>query len=228
MLTESQLVAYFQRAVAERWGYVWSLNGELYTRDLAEKYHRNRRSTSSSRDPATYWLEDCARWIGKMAADCSGGIVGAIRTVDPKYSDRKANTFYSQCTEKGKISTLPEEPGLCLWRSGHIGVYEGNGYALEFRGTEYGAVRTKVSSRPWTNWGRLRDIQYGDTDTVIDAPNEDNKVISLASPYMRGEDIAMLQAALNGLGYDCGKADGIAGANTMRGIRAFVAAHEGV
>lgn len=224
-MTAKRLVAYFQRAVNEKWGYVWSLNGELYTRELAEKYKRNRRSTSAGRNPATYWTEDCAKWIGRMAADCSGGIVGAIRTVDPGYGDRTANTFYSQCTEKGKISTLPEEPGLCLWKSGHIGVYEGNGYALEFRGTEYGCVRTKVSSRPWTNWGRLRDIDYG-ADT--EAPNEDNKVIMLTSPYMRGEDIAALQSALNGLGYDCGKADGIAGANTMAGIRAFVEAHKEV
>lgn len=159
-ITATQLVACFQRYCAEKWGYVWSLNGELYTQAMADKNKANKRSTSSWRDPATYWTVDCKRWIGCMAADCSGGIVSAIREYDPNYGDRTANTFYSQCTEKGSISTIPETPGLCVWRSGHIGVYEGNGYVIEFRGTEYGCVRTKLKDRNFTNWGRLRDVDY--------------------------------------------------------------------
>jgi len=97
------LVAYFRRAVDEGWGYVWGLNGTLYTKELAEKYKAAGRSTSKSRNPETYWTEDCKRWFGRMCADCSGGIVGAMRTVDPGYKDRTANTFYSQCVETGKI-----------------------------------------------------------------------------------------------------------------------------
>ena len=215
-LTARQLVGYYQHAVAEKWGYVWSLNGELYPRELAERYHATKRSTSSWRDPATYWLTDCARWIGKMAADCSGGIVGAIRTVDPTYIDRTANLFYAQCTEKGPISTIPEIPGLCVWRDGHIGVYEGDGYVLEFRGTEYGAVRTKLKDRNFTNWGRLRDINYTEETDMA-------KIITKNLAY--DADVQALQTALNALGYDCGTADGKAGDKTMAGISAFCAAH---
>ena len=51
------------------------------------------------------------------------------------------------------------------------------------------------------------------------------KIIKITTPLMRGSDIKALQAALNGLGYDCGKADGIAGENTLRAIKAFVQAH---
>ena len=220
ILAAKQLVAYFQKAVTEGWGYVWSLNGELYTREKAEYYHKIQRNTSDHRDPATYWLTDCARWIGKMAADCSGGIVGAIRTVDQSYTDRGANTFYSQCAEKGKISTVPETPGLCVWRDGHIGVYEGNGYALEFRGTEYGCVRTKLKDRNFTNWGRLRDVNYtNEEETKVP------KIINIQSPIIYDADVECLQAALNALGYECGAADGKAGEKTMVGIAAFCAAH---
>lgn len=218
-LTAAQLVAYFQMAVAEGWGYVWSLNGELYTRELAEYYHKIKRDTNKNRDPKTYWLTDCARWIGKMAADCSGGIVGAIRTVDPSYIDRTANLFFAQCTDSGKISTIPEIPGLCVWRDGHIGIYEGNGNVLEFRGTDYGAVRTKLKDRNFTHWGRLGDIKYNTED--IDMA----KVIRITSPIVYDADVQALQAALNALGYDCGTADGKAGAKTMAGIAAFCEAH---
>ena len=216
-LTPKQLVTYFQKAVAEGWGYVWALNGELYSREKAEYFDKIQRNTSENRNPKTYWLQDCAKWIGKMAADCSGGIVGAFRSVDPSYKDTGANTFYSQCTEKGKIATIPEIPGLCVWRDGHIGVYEGNGYALEFRGTDYGCVRTKLKDRNFTNWGKLRDIQYETEENIVP------KVITKNLAY--DADVQALQAVLNSLGYDCGIADGKAGDNTMKGIAAFCAAH---
>lgn len=220
MLTSVQLVTYFQKAVAEHWGYVWSLNGELYTRAMAEKYHADKRPTSKYRDPATYWLIDCARWIGKMAADCSGGIIGALRTDNPKAGDKSADTLYSNCTKKGPISTIPEVPGLCVWRKDHIGVYEGNGYILEFKTTEEGASRTRVNERDFTNWGYLRDVRY----TKEEEPTMP-KVITLKNPIVYDPDILLLQNALNALGYDCGTADGKAGTKTINGIEAFCTAH---
>lgn len=216
-MTVQKLIAYFQRAVTEKWGYVWSLNGEMYTREKAQEYHDKKRSTSSWRDPATYWLKDCARWIGKMAADCSGGIVGAIRTVIPGYGDRTANTFYNQCTDKGKIATIPEIPGLCVWRDGHIGIYEGGGNVLEFRGTEYGAVRTVLKDRNFTHWGKLRDIVYGKEESTV------AKIITKNLSF--DGDVQTLQTALNALGYPCGTPDGKAGDKTLAGIKAFCEAH---
>lgn len=159
-ITSKQLVDCFKRYCAEKWGYVWGLNGELYTQAMANKFKAEKRGTSAWRDSATYWTEDCKRWIGKHAADCSGGIISAIREFDPKYTDRAANTFYSQCAEKGPVKTIPEIPGLCVWRDGHIGIYEGGGNVIEFRGAEYGCVRTKLSARNFTNWGKLRNVDY--------------------------------------------------------------------
>lgn len=222
-LSAMALVAYFQRAVEQNWGYVWSLNGEFYTPALAQKYHAIQRPTSKYRDPATYWLQDCAKWIGTMAADCSGGIVGALRTADPAYGDRSANTFFAQCVETGPILQIPEVPGLCVWLEGHIGVYEGKGSILEFRGTDYGCVRTKLSQRNFTHWGRLRDVDYGSAG--LPGETAGPLVLAIQSPLLRGEAIAALQAALNGLGYPCGEADGIAGKKTMAGVAAFCAAH---
>ena len=197
-ITATQLVDYFRRAVTEGWGYVWSLNGQLYTRTLAQQYHDKRRSTSKSRNPATYWLKDCARWIGKMAADCSGGIVGAFRSVHPTYGDRTADTFHSQCTEKGTVKTIPEIPGLCVWRKGHIGIYEGNGNVLEFRGTNYGAVRTRLKERDFTHWGRLRDVDYSEKGGTAMNPN-DNSTNILVSDEITPE---MLSELSHGKGDD--------------------------
>lgn len=60
----------------------------------------------------------------------------------------------------GSIATMPEIPGLALWKDGHIGVYIGNGYAIEAMGTRYGVVKTEVSKRNWTHWCKLPHITY--------------------------------------------------------------------
>ena len=50
-------------------------------------------------------------------------------------------------------------------------------------------------------------------------------VFRLTSPMMRGENVKLMQTALNACGYDCGKADGICGKATMTAVKAFATAH---
>lgn len=219
-VTNTDIVKFFQKAVKEKWGYVWCLNGVLYTQEMAEKFKKERKSTPRGRTYKTYWTEDCKQWIGKMAADCSGGIVAAIRTKIPTYTDRTANTFRSQFSEYGKISTIPEIPGLAVWRNGHIGIYEGNGYVLEFRGTAYGAVRTKLAERGFNYWGKIRDVDYG--DAKID-PTKWNvyRLLKYTKPMLKGDDVKELQTRLNAAGFDCGKIDGIFGKKTEAAVMAY-------
>lgn len=47
------------------------------------------------------------------------------------------------------------------------------------------------------------------------------RVLKVDSPMMRGEDVREMQERLNALGYSCGKADGIFGQNSDKGVRAF-------
>ena len=55
---------------------------------------------------------------------------------------------------------MPETPGLAVWRSGHIGVYVGDGEVIEAMGTAYGVVRTKLAERSWTAWLEIPYISY--------------------------------------------------------------------
>lgn len=219
----TDILRYFQRAVTEGWGYVWGLNGELYTEERARKYKAAGRSTSPWRDPETYWTEDCKRWFGKMSADCSGGIVGAMRTIQPRYADRTANTFRSQFVECGTVDTIPEIPGVAVWRSGHIGIYEGAGDVLEFRGTEYGAVRTRLADRSFTHWGKLKDVVYPTWWTV-------NRLLKHTAPMQRGADVKELQTRLICDGFikvlvagelKTVKPDGIFGPITEAAVKAY-------
>ncbi len=48
-----------------------------------------------------------------------------------------------------------------------------------------------------------------------------DRVLVLAAPQLRGDDIAELQDALNRLGFDCGRPDGILGPATARALEDF-------
>lgn len=76
------------------------------------------------------------------------------------YGGSNATDYQWQALPYGAISTMPEIPGLMLWKSGHAGVYIGGGYAIEAMGTSKGVVKTKVSDRNWQGWGKLPYIDY--------------------------------------------------------------------
>ena len=130
----------------------------------------------------------------KVCADCVGGCkgyawtnggvgvlesIGTSKTFSSKYGahgcpDESANGMFSYAKSKGcawgDISTLPEIPGIALRFDGHVGYYVGNGYAVEWRGFNYGCVRTRVKDRPWTHWYKLPFIDY--SEGVIAPPDE--------------------------------------------------------
>lgn len=78
-------------------------------------------------------------------ADCSGFIVGLWRKqgiVKPGF-DANANSLYnSYCTKTDK-----PVPGDLCWKSGHIGLYVGGGYAVEAAGGAYGIQIVSASGK---------------------------------------------------------------------------------
>jgi cell wall-associated NlpC family hydrolase len=111
--------------------------------------------------------------IGERVHDCVGLIKGYLwsdtPTSTPKYNssqDVSANGMLGKCKIQGKISTIPEIPGVLVFMSGHVGVYIGNGYVIEAKGFEYGVVKTALKGRGWTHWGKCPFIIYPDTKPV--------------------------------------------------------------
>lgn len=90
------------------------------------------------------------------AVDCSGLIasfgVGGVR-----------NDMMRSSSNKGSISTLPEIPGLGLYMPGHVGVYIGNGMAVDARDYGIDVCYESISSMPWTNWFEISGIDYGES-----------------------------------------------------------------
>lgn len=119
---------------------------------------------------------DFTKQYGQRAHDCIGLIKGYLWSdtpiSPPKYNaaqDIDANIALKKCTESGKISTIPEIPGLAVFMKNHVGVYIGGGYVIEARGHDYGVVKTPLKGRGWTSWGKLPWIEYatGKPPTVV-------------------------------------------------------------
>lgn len=196
----------------QRWGYVYSAQGELYTKALAAKWGAQKRAGKN----ATYYTQTCARWIGRRVVDCSGMIVQAIRAYKPDYKDRSSATLYlRETSERGAIDTMPEVAGLIVYKKGHIGLYVGGGKVIEARGAAYGVVISDLSTQRWTNWGRLRDVMY---DTHVDKPIF-TRNLRYKSPMMRGEDVRELQRLLHDAGQRI-EQDGIFGPRTRDAVKA--------
>ena len=158
------LVAYVTHAWESGWGYVWGTFGQTLTESLMESKIRQYPDGVGS-----YADVIRSKWLGGRTADCVGLIKGygwldtdsmTIRYGTNGMPDIGADTMYRNAAVKGPISTIPETPGLAVWKSGHIGVYIGGGEVIEAMGTHYGVVKTQLTDRNWTAWLEIPYIQY--------------------------------------------------------------------
>ena len=185
-------------------------------------------------------------WSGGGQAMLDGiGREGAIAEVYGSNGcpDKGANSMFTYAKSKGMdwgaIGALPEIVGLALTKTGHVGYYVGNGYAVEWKGFSYGCVKTKVAGRGWTYWYKLPFIQYGDiaaanpdtSDTTTDGSSQSDSGLGTRTlrytkghTMLRGEDVLAVQARLIELGFDPGKADGVYGPLTSAAVVSFQAA----
>lgn len=160
MYTNIGLVEHAKMALKERWGYVYGTFGSVLTEQLLKDKLKQYPS-----NVVAYESFIRANWMGKMVTDCVGLIKSylwwnGVKAVYSSLYDVSANGMYERAKEKGPISTMPEIPGLCVWRTGHIGVYIGNGEVIEARGTKYGVVKTKIKERTFTHWLKCPFIIY--------------------------------------------------------------------
>lgn len=234
MFTNKQLVQYVQLVYDASWVYWYGTCGYKCTESLYNSKAKQYPSHYTASRKAAYMADIKA---GRMCADC----VGMIKSFFWKGGDISGKNVYASnhcpdvsadgmiklCKKSGPIANMPDIPGLVVWKSGHIGVYIGDGYTIEMRGFAYDCVKRKVSAGPWTKWGKLPAsmLEYSD----MDKPTDD--YIALGDRLLRngseGDDVRELQRALIELGYSCGSwgVDGDFGDATELAVKAFQARH---
>ena len=139
---------------------------------------------------------------GTPVCDCVGLIKGIVWRADhagayQADSDLSANGMYGKCALNGPIATLPEKPGIVVWKDGHIGVYAGNGVVVEARGVDVGVIRSNIKDLPWTNWGECHLIDYS-APQVSDMEQRANAAeAKLASLTLTATGLSSQVTALN-------------------------------
>lgn len=155
--TNTGLVAHAKNALADKtkymWGGIYRPITDAYVDQLAKMYpeqYTSARKQMLKALPDGYYGIDCVGliksyyWGGKG----SKGYKGA--------TDVNAHGMYNAAQFKGKIDTLPEQPGLILYckTRPHVGIYIGNGEVIEStlssRGD--GVTKSKLKDFAWEYW----------------------------------------------------------------------------
>ncbi|MBQ7810795.1 MAG: peptidoglycan-binding protein [Clostridia bacterium] len=90
------------------------------------------------------------------AVDCSGLIY--------MYAGGDRCAMIDYCQDSGYVSDgVPNIHGLGLYQPGHVGVYVGNGMAVDARSSDYGICYESVYDKDWSMWFKHETISYPDT-----------------------------------------------------------------
>ncbi|AGL02873.1 hypothetical protein [Desulfoscipio gibsoniae] len=158
------LAAYAEQAFDSGWGYVWGTYGDILTDSLFDyKLEQYPDGVGNYKEFIR------SNWLGGRTTDCVGLIKGygwldpdtmAIDYGTNGMPDIGADSMYRNAAVSGSMNTMPDIPGLAVWKPGHIGIYVGNGKVIEAMGTKYGVVKTKLADRSWSAWLEIPYINY--------------------------------------------------------------------
>ena len=160
----TDLVLWAENAADKGWGYVYGTYGTVLSESMLTAKMEQYPDEVATKEQ---FIRDT--WLGKRTADCVGLIKGYgwFNTVSQDteigangMQDLSANGMYDAATVKGEISTIPETPGLAVWKDGHIGIYIGDGNVVEAYGTERGVIRSALADGGWTHWLEVPSINY--------------------------------------------------------------------
>lgn len=202
MIASKALIAKFQLALAEGWGYILGQSGAIWT--------QAKQNAATDEMAIKYG----SKWIGKRVADCSGLFSWAFKELGGSIYHGSNTIWRSYCTTQGTLVAGQEiRPGTALFKVNgtdryHIGLYVGGDTVIEARGTQTGVVTSSVST--WHEWGELKGVDYSDGEAVL-------------CKGCTGEAVRELQEGLLQLGYELPMygADGEFGSETEKAVKAF-------
>lgn len=237
MAKRADLVNEMERILDAHSIYIGAMNGELLKDLTIGQIFKAEQSYGRSQ-----WRNDFARdlaYIAKLvkngvdlnddntsqAGDCSGIIVGALRTLGliKPTADYRARDLQTNLTTK--IPLGEAQPGDLVFdkksEATHVGIVVEDGCVIESKGRDDGVVKLPLKSRPWASAGSFSwwEDEQGNKAHV-------NRILKYTKGnIMIGADVRIVQEALIKRGYDCGRmgADGEFGQLTKSAVMSFQA-----
>ena len=203
--------------------YVWGGNGESYpivNEDWIERHETN--ITNAKRAIKLYKKAVVAGYEKQLKAfDCSGLGYYCLKQLGLQKTDINANGFKGKC-EKIKKEQLTK--GCFVFRvnaSGRAYHIDDNLNVIEAKGRDDGVVKRPLSKGGWNYYGI--PSYFKDEINTITAKEIYifKRLLKKKTPLIKGEDVKILQAKLNDLGFNCGKVDGAYGNKTATAVKAY-------
>ena len=170
--------------------------------------HLNTLSKSYPNIFTSSYIAKAKKYVGKVCTDCSGlqswytgKIIGSAQ-------------MYSTASSRIPISQIKSVPiGATLWKSGHVGIYLGNGKVAEAKGINYGTVISDVKSTAWKCALLFDYIDYESKPVTVETKktNPYTQPKSTLRKGAKGEGVKWVQWELQEAGYDLSKYGGIDG-----------------
>ena len=154
------------------------------------------------------YITKARKYIGKVCTDCSG--------LQSWYTGKMLGSaqMYSTASSRIPISKIASVPvGATLWKSGHVGIYLGDGKVAEAKGINYGTVITDVKSTAW-KYALLFDyIDYSSAPVAVETKktNPYPQPTRTLKKGAKGDGVKWIQWELTEAGYDLSKRGGIDG-----------------
>lgn len=207
-------------------------NKKRYTSNLSynEKASRTKKIMAASADTFGF---DCVNLIKALLWGWNGDksdTYGGSEYKSNGVPDINADQMIKVC--KGVTADFSAiEVGEAVWMAGHIGIYIGNGLAVECSpkwadGVQVTAVGNMphpagYNVRTWTKHGKLPYISYtGKQETITTKKEEFTVNVPILRKGDKGSKVMGLQSHLCGYGYDI-EVDGSFGPATEKALKAY-------
>ena len=166
--------------------YVWGSTGYVLTESkLNELITQYPNYVSYSKN---------SKAIGHRVWDCASLVRYAMKQIGiSMVSGATSQWKKTKWASKGTIDQLPKDQVACLYRwtgsvMQHTGIYCGDGYVVDARGSKSGVIKSTLASYPWTHFG----IPEGLYDEQ--KPSEVYKVLYQAKVYAESGSTVRMRA----------------------------------
>lgn len=175
---------------------------------------------------------DCAEFVS-WAAYHAYRMTFAVRPANIHRGESYSGWWYSDAMALGAnipvaraIATagaiLVRKPGAFGIRIGHVAISRGDGTTIEAHSARVGVAVREAHGRQWSIGVALPGVDYI-TASGGQRYRQPTGLLTLKSPYMRGQAVRAVQEALAGAGTDPGPVDGIFGSMTHLAVAGFQA-----
>lgn len=167
MIQASELIKIFQKALDEKWGYIWGMSHEKWTADKQAQYAREHAGDPDRENSIRYG----GQWVGHWVTDCSGLFHYAFKALGGFIPHGSNSIWDTECSGKGELKRgertdgKPLLPGTTVFttsgeKHNHIGLFVGDDVVIEAQGAQPGVVASSVLNKKWTAWGELKAVMY--------------------------------------------------------------------